>query len=225
MTSSVGRAPDPRPARTKAALFAAARNLSVSGDEVTVNDLARHSGVSRSAFYTHYDSLDELLGEMLDAMFDVQEARAGALAAEGRTTQQIVQATAAGMTAYAVLHQAFLRGSLDWKVRHRAYMGVVQTCARLHEEVLHRMGEELPAHVDIARTAQFFAGGTMQVIVDWFVMAEQDARDGKEDDGCTLVEALLRLLPSWYTGLALSDPIPSGLVDDLLKGQETDLAG
>ncbi|WP_422117814.1 TetR/AcrR family transcriptional regulator [Brachybacterium sp. UNK5269] len=211
MSTSGGRAPDPRPARTKAALFAAARNLCAAGDKVTVNDLVRLARVSRSAFYTHYEDIEDLLGEMLDEMFEGQEARVAALAAAGRSAQEIVHATAASMAAYACVHQAFLRGSLNWKVRHRAYVGVVQTCARLHEEALRQMGKDLPADVDIARTAQFFAGGTMQVIVDWFVLAGQDVHGGAEADENALVTSLLRVLPSWYTGLAPSDPIPATL--------------
>lgn len=220
MSTPVTRAPDPRPARTKAALFAAARNLSVSGDEVTVSDLARHSGVSCSAFYTHYGSLDELLGEMLDQMFEAQEARAAALAVAGRSGHEIVQATAAGMAAYAVHHHAFIRGALGWKVRHGAYVSVVATCARLYEDVLRGMGNDLPPRVDIARTAQFLAGGTVQVLIDSLVETAPDARDGIALDSGTVLETLLRVLPSWFTGLPPADPIPAGLGDDLLTERD-----
>ena len=51
MTSSSERAPDPRPARTRAAIFTAARELSAADGEVTVNALAKRAGVSRAAFY------------------------------------------------------------------------------------------------------------------------------------------------------------------------------
>lgn len=224
MSTPIGRAPDPRPARTKAALFTAARNLCATGDEVTINDLVRHAGVSRSAFYTHYEDIEDLLGEMLDQLFEVQVAQATTLAGK-RTPQEIVQSTMASMAAYAGIHRAFLRGSLNWKVRHRAYVDVVRTCARLHEKVLRLMGKDLPAHVEIAPTARFFAGGTMQVIVDWFDLAGQDARDGKAVDESTLLTELLRVLPSWYTGLALSDPIPAGLGDEHVIGREGELAG
>lgn len=220
MSISVDRAPDPRPARTKAALFAAARELSISDGEFTVNDLVSLAGVSRGSFYTHYGSLDELLGAMLEEMFEVQRMRAATLVAAGRSTQEIVQASVAAVVAYAVRHHAFLRGALGWPVRHQAYLNVVDTFARHHEALLRRMKKDLPAHVEVAGTAQFFAGGTFQVVIRWLSTTEQGARDGQPLDGCTMTEALLRLLPSWYTGLSPTDPLPAGLADDILIGQD-----
>ena len=77
--SSGERAPDPRPARTRAAIFTAARELSADDGEVTVNALAKRAGVSRAAFYSHFSGLDDLLAfcaKMIEAFAEEQQVKA-----------------------------------------------------------------------------------------------------------------------------------------------------
>jgi len=219
MPSSTSRAPDPRPARTKAAIFAAARDLTGQDGEVTVNALAKRAGISRAAFYSHFGGLDDLMGAMLGQMFEVQEAHGVALAADGRSTQHMVRAAAATMVAYVVRHHAFLRGALDWKFSHRTYLILVRTLSNLHVVALQRLGDEVPAHLDIERTARFFAGGSLDLLIQWLEATEQEAREREELDEQGLTEDLLRLLPSWYTGLRPEDPIPDDLIMDELFGE------
>lgn len=224
MPSTDGRAPDPRPARTKAAIFAAARDLSASDGEVTVNALAHRAGVSRAAFYSHFSGLDDLMGAMLGTMFDRQQERSAELAAEGRSIQEMVQVAAATMVAYVAHHHAFLRGALDWKFTHRTYMILVDTLADLHVVALGHLGDQVPSYLPVPETGRFFAGGSLDLLTRWLVDTEQDARDGKELDREPLLGALLRLLPSWYTGLSPEDPIPQELVIEWLipEPQEPD---
>ena len=75
MPSTSDRAQDPRPARTRAAIFAAARDLTSADGEVTVNALAKRAGVSRAAFYSHFSGLDDLMGAMLQQMLDRKSTR------------------------------------------------------------------------------------------------------------------------------------------------------
>lgn len=213
MPSTEGRAPDPRPARTRAAIFAAARDLSATDGEVTVNALAQRAGVSRAAFYSHFSGLDDLMAAILGTMFDLQLERATKLAAEGRSIQELVQSAAATMVAYVDRHQAFLRGGLEWKFSHRTYLILVTTLSDLHVVALEQLGDTVPAYLPLQQTARYFAGGSLDVLAQWLVESEEDARTGKEVDSFHLTVALLRLLPSWYTGLLPEDPIPEDLVD------------
>src|SRR5699024_5196781 len=119
------RAPDPRPARTRAAIFSAARDLTSMDGEVTVNALAKRAGVSRAAFYSHFSGLDELMGAMFQQMFDAAWARGRAFAAEKQNQQDAVQFGFGMFVAYVERHHAFLRGALDWKFSHRTYMILV----------------------------------------------------------------------------------------------------
>lgn len=212
MPSTEGRAPDPRPARTRAAIFAAARDLSAADGEVTVNALAQRAGVSRAAFYSHFSGLDDLMGAILGTMFDLQHERALALAQEGRTIQEMVQSSVATMVAYVERHHAFLRGALDWKSSHQTYLILVKTLSDLHVYALKRMEDQVPAHLPLQQAGRFFAGGTLDVLIQWVVETGEEARSGKELDDSGLTEIILRLLPSWYTGLQPEDPIPADLV-------------
>src|SRR5699024_1474391 len=152
----------------------------------------------------------------LGQKLDVKEARAVELAAAGRSTQDMVQAAAATMVAYVVRHHAFLRGALDWKFSHHTYLILVETLYELHVVALARSDDEHPAHLDDERTARFFQGGTLDLRIQQLAATEQDAREGKEPDEQGLTEDLLRLMPSWYTGLRPEDPIPDDLVMDEL---------
>lgn len=224
MTATEGRAPDPRPARTRAAIFAAARALTVADGEITVNALAKRAGVSRAGFYSHFSGLDDLMGGMLGTMLDRQKERSRELAAAGGTTQEMVQVSAATMVAYVARHHAFLRGALEWKFAHRTYLILVNTLSDLHVVALRRMGDEVPLDLPLDQVARYFAGGSLDLVVKWLVDTEDAARAGEELDQEPLLEALLRLLPTWYTGLAPTDPIPQDLARaeflDVPPGQE-----
>lgn len=212
MTSTEGRAPDPRPARTKAAIFAAARDLSARDGEVTVNALAQRAGVSRAAFYSHFSGLDDLMSAMLETMFDRQKERSVELAADGRGVQEMVRVSAATMVAYVAHHQAFLRGALEWKFSHHTYLILVATLADLHALALRQLGDQVPLSPPISQMARYFAGGSLDLLIQWLVETEQEARAGEELAREPLLVAVLRMLPSWYTGLAPEDPIPEDLV-------------
>lgn len=212
MPSTHGRAPDPRPARTRAAIFAAARDLSATDGEITVNALARRAGVSRAAFYSHFSGLDDLVAAMFGSMFELQYTRAEQLIADGGDMHRIVQSAAATMVAYVDRHHAFLRGALEWKFSHSTYLILVKTLSDLHVIALERLGDEVPPSLPIAEAARFYAGGTLDVLIQWLVETGDDARAGVELDSSRVTAALLRLLPSWYTGLQPEDPVPTDLV-------------
>lgn len=169
MPSTHGRAPDPRPARTRAAIFAAARDLSATDGEITVNALARRAGVSRAAFYSHFSGLDDLVAAMFGSMLELQYTRAEQLIADGGDMHRIVQSAAATMVAYVDRHHAFLRGALEWKFSHSTYLILVKTLSDLHVIALERLGDEVPPSLPIAEAARFYAGGTLDVLIQWLV--------------------------------------------------------
>lgn len=97
------RAPDPRPARTRAAIKdAVARLAERPGNDMTVNAITREAGVSRSAFYDQFSDLDALAIDMLAEVFrtystvDTVALRAGTPAMVAATT---ATADAADITA------------------------------------------------------------------------------------------------------------------------------
>ncbi len=227
MTSSSERAPDPRPARTRAAIFTAARELSADDGEVTVNALAKRAGVSRAAFYSHFTGLDDLMGAMLQEMFDAAWERGRANGAAGYTIHHHVRHGFAMMVAYIERHHAFLRGALDWKSSHRTYMILTETLTALHVEALKRMPDALPPRPDRESVARAISGAELVHAEQWLVRTEETARAGGQPDATELLELILASAPSWYTGIGPEDPIPAAelLADARTYGEDAPAAG
>lgn len=210
MPSTSERAQDPRPARTRAAIFAAARDLTVADGEVTVNALAKRAGVSRAAFYSHFSGLDDLMGAMLSQMLDAAWARGTEFKDQGESVAQRVRFGYGMLAVHLERHHRFLRGALDWKFSHRTYLILVDTMVELHCVALDRMGEEVPAPLrGQASTGRAIAGAALALADQWLVDTELRAADGEELDATGLLETLLRNAPPWYTGLAPQDPVPA----------------
>lgn len=180
------RAPDPRPARTRAAVYEAARSLNAEGAEVTVNSLTRRAGISRAAFYSHFSGLDDLVGAMIGALVaDIREGTR-ALAAEGSSMHRVVQFSATSTARDVVRHRTFLRGTLHWKFSHRPYLVLVERCADLFEFAFDVLGEEVPGWLPRRETATYMAGGFLQVLIGWLSsppegLDRQDAPEGSAD--------------------------------------------
>mgnify|MGYP001034323998 CR=1 FL=1 len=217
MPSTSDRAPDPRPARTKAAIFAAARDLTSTDGDVTVNALAKRAGVSRAAFYSHFSGLDDLMGAMLQQMFDAAWERGGMFAAQGRSVHEAVQFGFAMFVAYVERHHTFLRGALDWKFSHRTFMILIDTMTRLHGEALALLGDEVPASLQGASAGRSIAGSALALAAQWLVDTEQRAQEGEALDATELLETVLRFAPGWYTGLAPEDPVAAAELLDLCR--------
>lgn len=215
MTSSRERAPDPRPARTRAAIFAAARDLSAHDGEVTVNALAKRAGVSRAAFYGHFTGLDALMGAMLQEMFDAAWERGRTNDAAGYTIEQHVQHGYAMLVAYVERHHAFLRGALDWKSTRRTYLSLTEIVAALHAEAFTRMEERIPSRPEAEHIARAISGAGLAHAERWLITTEEAARAGEQLDATSLLEVMLATAPSWYTGIGPEDQIPAA---ELLAG-------
>lgn len=202
------RAPDPRPARTRAAIYTAARELSAADGEVTVNALTKRAGVSRAAFYSHFGGLDDLIGAMVHDLLDDIRERSAAMFAENHDVHEIVQYAATATAAYVVEHHAFLRGAIDWKFTQRPYMGLVRIYAELFEYAFTVMGDAVPTHLPRRELARFLAGGYIYVVAAWLLDTEEQALSGELPDPRELVVILLRVLPPWFTGVGPEDEIP-----------------
>lgn len=209
MSSTSDRAPDPRPARTRAAIFAAARELTAVDGEVTVNALAKRAGVSRAAFYSHFSGLDDLMGAMLQQMFDAAWKRGSDYAAERKSLRQAVQFGFGMFVVYVERHHAFLRGALDWKSSHRTYMILVDTMTALHGEALTHLGDQVPVRQRTEAAGRSIAGSELALAAQWLVETEQQAAEGEALDATSLLETILIFVPSWYTGIGPEDPIPA----------------
>ncbi|MGO1225201.1 MAG: TetR/AcrR family transcriptional regulator [Brachybacterium sp.] len=222
MPSMSDRAPDPRPARTKAAIFAAARDLTALDGEVTVNALAKRAGVSRAAFYSHFSGLDDLMGAMLQQMFDAAWKRGVVFSQEKQSLQDAVQFGFGMFVAYVERHHAFLRGALDWKFSHRTFMILVDTMTKLHGEALTRLGDRVPVRLRTESAGRSIAGSALALAAQWLVETEQRATEGESLDATSLLETVLAFAPSWYTGIGPEDPIAAAELLALCRTADPD---
>lgn len=193
MQSSV-RAEDPRPARTRAAIYEAVADLTTDPDaDVSVNAILRASGVSRSGFYAHFAGLEDLLVGMLsDAFRDISVMYSAAsqdVEADGDSTARIAQEQ---LVAFVSDRRKFFRASLDWPVGSRAHETIVQAYARGMRDAIDARGGAAPQGVDADDLATFLAGGSVALLTKWI---------REEDDDFTpqnvVVERLLAVMPDW----------------------------
>ena len=223
MPSTHERAQDPRPARTRAAIFSAARDLTVADGEVTVNALAKRAGVSRAAFYSHFSGLDDLMAAMLQQMLDTAWARGAEAKDLGVPVHERVRHGYGMLAAHLERHHAFLRGALDWKFSQRTYMILVEVMVEMHGVALERLGEDVPAPLrGRATTARAIAGAALTLANQWLVETDQQAGADEPLDATGLLEDMLRTAPTWYTGLAPEDPVPAAEVMAACRAADAD---
>lgn len=225
MPSTSERAPDPRPARTRAAIFAAARDLTVADGEVTVNALAKRAGVSRAAFYSHFSGLDDLMGALLSQMFDHAHERGIAYTRANGSIHNGVRFGFGMLAAYVERHHTFLRGALDWKFSHRTYTILVDALTEMHGEAMGWLGEEVPVHLRTEDARRSIVGGCLTLAVHWLLETEQQAREDPALDATDLLDAILTTAPSWYTGLEPGAPTGAAELLEICRQVNADEEG
>ncbi|MFD1714800.1 TetR/AcrR family transcriptional regulator [Amnibacterium flavum] len=184
------RSEDPRVARTRAAILAAVRELSDSGDELSVSAIVRAAGLSRASFYSHYASLDELASSLRrDAFlaigdlyrFDVDE-RVDAL----RLSQE-------RLVAHFADNRALYRSVSSLPVSREHYLAGVRAMAAVIEETL-AVHDRKPDGLDTVATARYIAGAAYGLLDAW-ITEELDLTEAQ------MVDHLTRLLPPWFSGV------------------------
>jgi AcrR family transcriptional regulator len=199
------RAIDPRPARTREALYEAIRELSVEADAVagrsaggapaaiTVNSLVHRAGVSRSAFYSQFADLDELMVALLidtfreigiadlNARHDSKPVSSRALAHESLTT----------LGEHFRERRAFYTASLGWMVSVRVHQAIVAAFAAQVRETILAL-DDVPDSADVDASAAYIGGGIVAVLTLW-------VSTPRPVPVPVLVDQLLALLPTWLT--------------------------
>lgn len=207
VTSIPDRAPDPRPQRTRAAIFAVAQEMGAEDTDVTVNALAQRAGVSRAAFYSHFSSLDDVMCGIIEQMVEqVMEEEPEVPA--GFTPHELVCSEIYAMCDYVAEHRAVLRGMLTWKISHRAYGSMVDMFSKLFKYGYRLLDCCIPENLPRNETARFHGGGVAEMLVAWLRKSEREAAEGCTLSSDVLAESVIRVLPSWYTGIEIGAPVP-----------------
>jgi len=169
---------DPRTLRTVASLRAAMRESLADRtlDDVSVSELCRIANVRRTTFYTHYDSVAELLTEMLtsdlDAALDVADV-------EGKSVAVIAAEFHAAVTAafdFVVRDRHLFRVGFDSDASAPLRRALNTLFARRVELAL-ALWRSLGAGraTDDAAATAFAAGGLAASVEAWALSDETDS--------------------------------------------------
>lgn len=189
---------DPRAERTRHLIFGAvAQLMSIGAVNASVMDIVRGAGVSRSSFYAHFSSLDDVASELVRTQFahiepvapdSVAPALPGESAAGGR------RAARAGYTRlveHLVSHFALYSRVLELPLTRSTYDGLVRDYSRRVVETAVTT-ESVPEGTNAHMAATYSAAGTLGLITSWMGGDFEASSD-------EIVEELVTLLPTWLT--------------------------
>lgn len=185
------RAQDPRPARTRTAILRAIETLERDGGDLTVSNIVRVAGISRSSFYAHYKDLDQLAVDLIRNIYD----QIGEVDAELRpampgleVTRQTVGILLSEVDAHKHLYAAVLGSGMS-AVAQRQLLDIFATGAKAAIEA------PAPESVDVELAAQFLAGGTLGTLIWWVTTSPDTPAE-------VVREQLIGLYPKWVASFA-----------------------
>ncbi len=182
---------DPRVVRTRTALTEAVRALTAARSPVTVAALARHAGISRSAFYTHFASLDELALSLSRAEF---AHIADSYRHDPGDPQHALRSSQRQLVDHYVTHRGLYSAIAALPVTKESHLANVRAMAELIADDFRRHPAR-PSCLDPDVAARYTAGAAYGLIDAWLVGdVVLDADD--------LVEHLFRMLPPWFSRAA-----------------------
>ncbi|WP_430593250.1 TetR/AcrR family transcriptional regulator [Humidisolicoccus flavus] len=180
------RAPDPRPARTRASILAAVEALTQREAEVTIANIVAEAGVARATFYTHFRDLDDVVMAVLTRAFEAIETldlelrkTLSPLETARTTTRMLVAEFVTRRELYASLLRGTSRGQV-LTAMHRAFAS----------QALETMQATVPESLDPQTAADYVAGGSIAVLSAWLSSERPITPDH-------LQVQLLALLPAW----------------------------
>jgi AcrR family transcriptional regulator len=199
-TPAQSRAEDPRPARTREAVLAAAtRLLDESPDEVpTMQAIAQAAGVSRTSLYKQFPDLTSLAMQLMDRTFaDLGRDDLHRRGAPGAHPDLSARTAVRGFVDYLHRHRAFYRSSLEWQVTSRVHEAIVNSYAdRIRASA--RLIRDAPTGDDLEDQALFIAGGVIGRVTAW--IRDDDPALSDPDLAEQTTTRLIALMPAWLVG-------------------------
>jgi AcrR family transcriptional regulator len=189
--------PDPRAERTRQLIFTAIRTLIAQpAASVSVAEIVRLAGISRSSFYAHFASLDVLAAELLQAQF-VDIGSAGLDLPHPRTGENASRLGYARLVAHMVENFPLYASVLELPLTRSAHDQIIEAYAtRMLQSVL-----VFDDAVNAELVTTYVAGGALTLIGAWM----RGHLDVSDDE---LVDQLVALLPGWLLETPASNATP-----------------
>ncbi|WP_374946376.1 TetR/AcrR family transcriptional regulator [Agreia sp.] len=179
---------DPRAARTRQGILSAVARLhAADSKDISVSDIVREAQISRSSFYAHFSSLDDLAVALLRQEFasvvgpNTRSAAAGSGLRESYTR----------LVEHFAQRESIYSSALGLPLSRRAFDDVVAAYA---EQVLASF-DEPASEADAIRArlaATYVAGGTVSLLSAWVANHHDISAD-------QLAGQLIDLLPAWLS--------------------------
>jgi AcrR family transcriptional regulator len=196
MSRAMTGSDDPRAVRTRAALRAAFDELvrDRAPSEMSVAALTRAAGISRTSFYEHYASPEDLALDALDELFaTLRDLDIGYRGSDAVSPGEATRRAISALVAYVGARRATYARLLGPGAAPKVHAEVVAAYAE-HATSALAAAPGRPAGADAAVTARFLAGGVLTVLGAWL----QEPADA-QPDADALVDALVGAMPAWLT--------------------------
>jgi AcrR family transcriptional regulator len=186
--SSAEAPADPRAARTRQGILAAVARLhSADSGDISVSDIVREAKISRSSFYAHFSSLDDLAVALLRQ----ELASVAAPNPDEPDSATSLRESYTRLVQHFAQRESLYSHALGLPLSRRAFDEVIAAYA---EQVLASFDAPTSkaSAIRARLAATYVAGGTVSLLSAWVA----DHHDISEDE---LVDQLIDLLPPWLT--------------------------
>jgi AcrR family transcriptional regulator len=182
---------DPRAARTRQMIFAAVETLMREPTAtVSVTDIVRTAGISRSTFYAHFTGLDVLTTDYLRSQLaEISQSGAELRREKPGSGTRSARIGYRRLIAHMVEHYPLYSSVLELPPTRTAHNAIVDAYAGQLAQSMLTLGP-VPADVNPHVVANYVAGGALTLIG-----ARMNGQVEASDD--ELVEQLTALLPAW----------------------------
>ena len=169
------RAPDPRPARTRAAILAAVERLGEQGAELSVSSVVAEASLSRSSFYSQFNDIGDVAVQLLRELYEQNTVPSDPMAA----VKFLLEEFSAHRHLYSAVLGDSATVSAEWEV-----------CEIIAAASLPAIAAVAPSHIQPEFAARYFTSGALACIIPWLRSEQRASID-------SFAEQLLELRPSW----------------------------
>ncbi len=154
-------------------------------DGVSVGDITAAAGVSKGAFYIHFESKEDLVDEMINLRFDPIKSRFSSGGAVERVAGFLRESVAEIESAGLKVAQKWFSDSVRSTAYGRKKLKYDEDCVR---EILCDFYDSAAAEAKAGSIAAFYYG----ILVLWcFTDGEKSAKDGIEEFNAELLPKIL----------------------------------
>ncbi|MCU1614665.1 MAG: TetR/AcrR family transcriptional regulator [Frankiales bacterium] len=185
---------DPRVYRTRAKIFSAVELLiAQSPESISVADIVRQAGISKTSFYTHFSSFDDLALQVVERAYEhLRDINRRLAAAPAFDPASVVRESYERLIRHYIEHRTFYVAVLALPLSREVHTNAVRAMAADIEPWIAGH-PNLPTSIRPHLAASLISSAVVGFLDEWL---ESDFEATADE----LLEHLLQLLPAWYTG-------------------------